>query len=342
MKRVLVTGASGFIGSAVVSRLALESEVEVIAGVRQLPQEAESIPNGYLRLGELGEDPIDPVCLRGISTIVHTAARVHVMRESAENPLSEFRRVNVQGTLSLAEAAAAAGVERFLFLSSIKVNGEVSAVGAPFFADQPAAPKDAYGISKHEAEQGLLLLAERTGMEVVIIRPPLVYGPGVRANFLSMMIWLHKGLPLPLGGIDNRRSLVALDNLVDLLVCCIGHPAAANQIFLVSDGEDISTTELTRRLAHVMGKTCWGGWGVKRYFSVYMDLCKWILVRRMSCWGGSHLFPMRQRCVRPLKIFCGGAKVDVWLWTVSCGCDVSGLVDNRWSTVLCHSKKCYG
>jgi nucleoside-diphosphate-sugar epimerase len=260
MLQVLVTGASGFIGGAVVARLVSEPAVKVVAGVRDIPQRSEAASIEYRRLGDLGMDPISPLCFSGISVVIHAAARVHVMHEDFDDPLSEFRRVNVQGTLALAEAAAAAGVKRFLFLSSIKVNGEVSLPGAPFYADQPAAPVDPYGVSKYEAEQGLLLLAQRTGMEVVIIRPPLVYGPGVRANFLSILCWLHKGLPLPLGGIDNRRSLVSLDNLVDLLVCCMEHPAAANEIFLVSDGADISTSELIRRLAHAMGRSIvlWG------------------------------------------------------------------------------------
>jgi len=176
------------------------------------------------------------------------------MHETANDPLAEFRKVNVDGTLNLARQAAAAGVRRFIFISSIKVNGEGSALGAPYLADAKPAPADPYGISKMEAEQGLRALAAETGMEVVIIRPVLVYGPGVKANFRSMMSWLNKGVPLPLGAIHNQRSLVALDNLVDLIVTCIDHPAAANQTFLVSDGEDLSTTELLRRMGAALGK----------------------------------------------------------------------------------------
>jgi nucleoside-diphosphate-sugar epimerase len=178
---------------------------------------------------------------------------VHVMADTAADPLEEFRRVNVQGTLNLAQQAAAAGANRFVFVSSIKVNGESTKLGAPFKADDVPAPKDAYGVSKMEAEQGLRELAERTGLEVVIIRPPLVYGPGVKANFAAMMRWLKRGVPLPMGAIHNQRSLVALDNLVDLLVACLAHPAAANQTFLVSDGEDVSTTELLRRMGQALG-----------------------------------------------------------------------------------------
>jgi nucleoside-diphosphate-sugar epimerase len=155
--------------------------------------------------------------------------------------------------LNLARQAAEAGVRRFIFISSIKVNGEGTPLGAPYRADAQPQPADPYGISKMEAEQGLRALAGETGMEVVIIRPTLVYGPGVKANFLNMMRWLHKGVPLPFGAIHNRRSLVALDNLVDLIVTCIEHPAAANQTFLVSDGEDLSTTELLRRMATALG-----------------------------------------------------------------------------------------
>jgi len=176
------------------------------------------------------------------------------MEDTAANPLDEFRRVNVQGTLNLARQAAAAGVRRFVFVSSIKVNGEMTQLGRPFTADDAPAPLDAYGVSKMEAEQGLREIALQTGMEMVIIRPPLVYGPGVKANFAAMMRWLRYGVPLPLGVIHNQRSLVSLENLVDLLVTCITHPAAANQTFLVSDGEDVSTTELLRRMGQAMGK----------------------------------------------------------------------------------------
>jgi UDP-glucose 4-epimerase len=176
------------------------------------------------------------------------------MQETTADPLTEFRRVNVQGTLNLARQAAAAGVRRFVFVRSIKVNGESTQPGAPFKADDAPAPLDAYGVSKMEAEQGLRELAGQTGIEVIIIRPPLVYGPGVKANFAAMMHWLKRGVPLPLGAIHNQRSLVALDNLVALLMTCLTHPAAANQTFMVSDGEDVSTTELLLRMGQAMGK----------------------------------------------------------------------------------------
>jgi nucleoside-diphosphate-sugar epimerase len=176
------------------------------------------------------------------------------MDDTSSDPLVEFRKVNLDGTLALARQASAAGVRRFIFISSIKVNGEGTAPTQPYKAGDDSAPLDPYGVSKLEAEQGLRALATDTGMEVVIIRPVLVYGPGVKANFLNMMRWLHKGVPLPFGAIHNRRSLVALDNLVDLIVTCIDHPAAANQTFLVSDGEDLSTTELLRRMGTALGK----------------------------------------------------------------------------------------
>lgn len=176
------------------------------------------------------------------------------MNDTADDPLVEFRKANVDGTLSLARQAAAAGVQRFIFISSIKVNGEGTELGYPYRADDTPAPQDPYGVSKMEAEQGLRALAAETGMEVVIIRPVLVYGPGVKANFRSMMSWLRKGIPLPLGATGNKRSLVAVDNLVDLIATCIDHPAAANQTFLVSDGEDLSTTQLLQRMGSALGR----------------------------------------------------------------------------------------
>jgi len=250
--RVLVTGASGFIGSASVRALQVRG-YEAIAAMRQ---QTNNLP-GKVRccvIADIEAGTDWRAALDDVDTVIHAAARAHIMQDVSVDPLKEYRKVNVDGSLRLARQAAEAGVRRLIFISSIKVNGEKTVAGAPFCADSEPAPRDAYGISKLEAEQGIQALAAETGMEVVVIRPPLVYGPGVKANFLSMMRWLDRGIPLPLGAIDNLRSLVSLDNLVDLIVTCIFHPAAANQVFLASDGEDLSTTDLLLRMSMVLGK----------------------------------------------------------------------------------------
>lgn len=249
-KTYAITGATGFVGSAVLERLAAQAGVEIRALVRRvgvkLPGNAVAVQVGEDFLLESGQP------LEGVDVLVHCAARVHIMSDASIDPLSEYRSVNVAGTLKLAESAARSGVKRFIFISSIKVNGEGTVPGKPYTADDMPAPVDAYGISKMEAEQRLMLLGNATGMEIVIIRPVLVYGPGVKANFRSMMSWLNKGVPLPLGAIPNQRSLVALDNLVDLVVTCLDHAAAANQTFLVSDDDDMSTTELLKRMGEAL------------------------------------------------------------------------------------------
>jgi nucleoside-diphosphate-sugar epimerase len=268
---VLVTGASGFVGSALIKRLCAEPDFQPVAGVRRLPP-GEIDACQYVAVGNIDEKTDWSHALDGVSVVIHTAARVHMMIEHSSDPLAEYRHINVDGTLNIARQAAASGVKRFIFLSSIKVNGECTSTpqynfllpnldscekgGAGLFsAGDAPAPQDPYAISKLEAEQGLLTLAAETGIEVVIVRPPLVYGPGVKANFLNMMRWLYRGIPLPFGAIYNKRSLVGLDNLVDLIVTCIKHPAAANQVFLVSDGEDLSTADLLRHTASVLGKS---------------------------------------------------------------------------------------
>ncbi|AXS81506.1 NAD-dependent epimerase/dehydratase family protein [Dechloromonas sp. HYN0024] len=250
---ILVTGATGFVGNAVCAALVAKHSVRGVA--RQLDASPPLLEHVELVSGELSADFDWSGALVGIRMVVHCAARVHVMNEVSSDPLAEFRRVNVAGTVQLARQAAAAGVKRFIFLSSIKVNGEQTQIGSPFSADQMPNPADSYGVSKMEAEEGLRTLARETGMEVVIIRPPLVYGPGVKANFLAMMRVLYRGFPLPLGSVtQNKRSLVALDNLVDFVVTCLAHPAAANQTFLVSDAESLSTSALLNRMAKALGR----------------------------------------------------------------------------------------
>ncbi|GGE57876.1 UDP-glucose 4-epimerase [Streptosporangium jomthongense] len=248
--RVLVTGANGFVGKALFRLLCRKEGFECTGVVRSHAQGAIS-ENSFV-VGDLGADWSS--VLSGQNIVVHTAARAHVMKDEVGDPLSAYRTVNTIGSLNLARQAAAAGVKRFIFLSSIKVNGEQTLPGGAFTAGDKPAPEDPYGISKWEAEQGLKELAVETGMEVVIIRPPLVYGPGVKGNFASMIELVGKGVPLPLGAVQNKRSLVALDNLIDLIITCTDHPGAANETFLVSDGEDLSTTQLLQGIAEAMGE----------------------------------------------------------------------------------------
>jgi len=256
MTKVLITGVNGFVGKTLSDELVIKG-FNVNGTVRSVM--SVDFPGAITKfvIKDIDSKTDWQNALEGVDMVIHLAARVHVMKDTAIDALSEFRRVNVEGTLNLARQAVEAGVQRFIFISSIKVNGEGSILGQPYTPEDQPAPVDPYGISKREAEDGLRQLASETGMEVVIIRPPLVYGPGVKANFQSMMRWLDKGIPLPLGAIHNKRSFVALDNLIDLIATCIHHPAAANQTFLAGDGEDISTTELLQRMAAALGKKAW-------------------------------------------------------------------------------------
>ncbi len=249
--RVLVTGASGFVGRAVVARLA-QAATPVRAALRQGP--SARLPGvDVAQVGDIHATTDWRGAVEGVDVVVHCAARVHVMHETAADPLAAFRAVNVAGTLQLARQAQAAGVRRLVFVSSIGVNG-AETTGRPFTADDAPAPHSPYAQSKHEAEVALRELAQRTGLEVTIIRPPLVFGPGAPGNFERLMRALHRGMPLPFGAVHNQRSFVALANLTSLVQVCLGHPQAANQTFMVSDGEDISTTELLRRVAQGLGR----------------------------------------------------------------------------------------
>ncbi len=252
MSKVLLTGATGFLGCSLVVEL-VNRQFNVLAAVRRLTDFLPEIVQQEV-ITELSADTYWQSSLQDIDVVIHCAARVHIMNDKVSDPLSEFRAVNVDGTLNLARQAVEAGVKRFIFISSIKVNGEVSRDGYPFKADDKIYVTDPYGLSKYEAEQGLIALAENTSMEVVIIRPPLIYGPGVKANFHKLLSWVDRGLPLPFAAIQNKKSFIALDNLVSFIIHCIDHPKAANEIFLISDGGDVSTPELLRKVANAFEK----------------------------------------------------------------------------------------
>lgn len=247
---LLVTGANGFVGRTLCAEAERRGHA-VRGAVRSAAQTAGSMDMAVV--GDIDGHTDWRAALHDIDVVIHLAARVHVMKESADDPLAEFRRVNVEGTENLARQAAEAGVKRLVYVSSIKVNGEETTDGHVYRETDPPAPQDPYGISKLEAEQALHRVAAETGLEVVIVRPPLVHGPGVKGNFAQMLRVLATGIPLPLASVRNRRSLIFLDNLVDALMLCATHPAAAGQTWLVSDGEDISTPELLHRLGAAMG-----------------------------------------------------------------------------------------
>jgi len=249
---ILVTGANGFVGQSLVNNLLNNTKHKVVASVRKIPSRKLSCE--YRIINNLEDKPTLTNVFKDIDVVIHTAARVHVMDDKSVDPLTEFRKVNLEGTLNLARQAIKAGVRRFIFISSIKVNGEGTQFGKPYTEDSKPNPIDPYGISKYEAEQGLLALAETTSLEVVIIRPTLVYGENVKGNFHSLMKWTYRGVPLPIGGIKhNLRSLVSVDNLVDFIVTCIEHKDAKNEVFLISDDDDISTADLLEEIAKGLG-----------------------------------------------------------------------------------------
>ena len=261
MATIAVTGGTGFIGRVVIGKL-LDAGHDVVSLVRTAGDTVAG-PTGHgrsgavrrLPAGDLADPDYGAVMPAGVTAVVHCAARVHVMRDRAADPLAEFRRANVAATRSLARHAARQGVGRFVYLSSIKVNGERTAPGRPFRSDDAPAPQDAYGVSKMEAEAALGAVGEETGLAVTIIRPPLVYGPGVKGNLALLARLLRSGLPVPLGGITgNRRSLVSVANLADLAVRCTTHPGAVNQTLLAGDGEDLSTSGLLRMMSDAMGR----------------------------------------------------------------------------------------
>lgn len=252
MKRVLVTGANGFIGKALCSTLSKKYFVR--AATRNISSGCIISSDEQITISDITPKTDWSDALKDVDYVVHLAARVHIMNDKVINPLEEFRQVNYYGTINLAKQAAKAGIKRFIYISSVKVNGEIT-MGKAFREDDHPVPIDPYGISKYEAEMGLHRLSEETNIEVVCIRPPLVYGAGVKANFYNMMIWLKKGFPLPFGSIHNKRSLVSVNNLVDFILTCLEHPSAKNQAFFVSDGNDLSSTELFERVSLAIGTT---------------------------------------------------------------------------------------
>ena len=256
MTKICVTGATGFIGSKLSLKLS-QLSYDVLAPVRNLSSNSLSLNQNlkYIKVEKEGSSLNYSKILKQVDTVIHCAARTHVVKEVEKSPQIAYQKINVEETLNLATQAASFGVKRFIFLSSIKVNGEKTLRSESFKHNDIAMPEDAYGVSKLEAEKVLRELSDRTGLEIVIIRAPLVYGEGVKGNFLRLLNLTNKKIPLPFARINNIRSLVGLDNLIDLIICCIDHPKAAGQIFLISDNESISTPELIKRIGAAMGKS---------------------------------------------------------------------------------------
>ncbi|NOU01597.1 MAG: SDR family oxidoreductase [Gallionella sp.] len=250
-KKVLVTGATGFVGRVLCKELRHRG-FQVRAAVRSLDLSIEGIES--VVVGEIAGGTSWRDALRDVDVVIHLAARVHVMKDEAADPLSEFLKVNVSGTENLARQAAQAGVKRLVYVSSIKVNGDSTTGSQPFSESNQPNPQDPYGISKWRAEQALQRIAQETGLEIVIVRPPLVYGAGVKGNFISLMTAIDKDVPLPLAGAKNLRSLLYVGNLADALIVCAAHPDAAGQTYLLSDGEDISTAMLVKKIATALGR----------------------------------------------------------------------------------------
>lgn len=251
-KSLFITGATGFVGRALLEKISDCADKDITVATRIKAPTFLQYPNYFIT--NLNSDTDWRGGLQNKDVVIHAAARVHVMNDSASDQLEEYRSVNVEGTLRLARQAAMSGVRRFIFISSIKVNGECTRNGVCFTADDSPSPSDFYGQSKAEAEKELRELAAESGMEVVIIRPPLVYGRGVKGNFETMLKIVDKGIPLPLGSVRNKRSMVAIENLVDLVTVCIDHPLAANEIFLAGDGLDLSTPDFIREIGNAKGK----------------------------------------------------------------------------------------
>lgn len=287
--KVLVTGATGFVGRALLAHLQAQRQFEVRAAVRPTAVQRLPAATQYVLVGDLDADTDWQAALVGVDAVVHLAARVHVMHELAVDPLHAYRQINVAGSVRLAQMAVQAGVRRMVYVSSIKVNGEATADRQAFSETSPCTPQDAYSVSKLETEQALRALGQAQGLELTILRPPLVYGHGVGANFAALARAVASGVPLPLGCIDNQRSLLAVDNLVDLITTCLTRPAAAHQTFMVSDGEDLSTTELVRRIAIAMDRSV-----------VLLPVPGWMLLAGASLLG-------RQATAQRL---CGNLQVD--------------------------------